>query len=149
MRYNKKATFFVAAYITGLLVLACVGYFYADYQIQIDHRHKAEEQRFRSDVAYVSLPRMNLTLGSSDGHKIGRVRLDVSLAVEKKYLEKIQGAEPRIADRLVGYLQNVDFDELSQPKSTIWLHRRLLQEAAAASAPLPIMDIIFQQFVIL
>jgi len=71
------------------------------------------------------------------------------LRLRNQYAGRIEDAEPRIADRLVEYLRNVDFDELSQPKATIWLRRNMLQEAAAASNPVPIVDIIFQQFVIL
>jgi flagellar basal body-associated protein FliL len=149
MRYSKKGTLFVAAYVTGLLTLACIGYFYADYRIQAARHQRMEDQRFRSDVTYIDLPRVNLTLGSSTGRGTGRVRMDISLAVEKKYAGRIEDVEPRIADRIVSYLRTVDFDELSRPKATVWLHKRLLQEAVSASDPLPIMDVVLQQFVIL
>jgi flagellar basal body-associated protein FliL len=144
----KKGTLFFIGYVTGLIILAGVGYLYADYKIQMARHDRLEEQRFRSDVAYVNLPRMNLTVGSST-HGTGRVRMDISLAVEKKYAGRIQDAEPRIADRLVEYMRNVDFDDLSQPRATVWLHKRLLEEASSASGSLPIMDVVLQQFIIL
>ena len=92
---------------------------------------------------------MNLTLTSPAGHGTGRIRLDITLAVEKKFAGRLADVEPRINDRLVAYMRKLDFDDLSQPKATMWLRQKLLEEAATASWPLPIMDVVFQQFVIM
>jgi flagellar basal body-associated protein FliL len=147
---SKRIQFFIAAYVAALVVLASVGYFYADYTIKADRQEKVLNQRFRSDVAYVNLPRMNLTLPAvDDSHQSGRVRLEISLAVEKKYAGRIEDLQPRITDRLVTYIRTLNFDSLSEPKATLWLHQRLLEEATSASTPLPIVDVIFEKFVIL
>jgi flagellar basal body-associated protein FliL len=146
---GKKMTLFITAYITGLVLLAGVGYYFAGFTIQDEHHKMVAEQRFRSDVSYVDLPRMNLTLSSLGGHQMGRVRIDISLAVEKKFIGRVVDVEPRISDRIVTYIRKLDFDDLSQPKATVWLRQRLLEEATAASSPLPIVDVVFQQFVIM
>ncbi len=77
------------------------------------------------------------------------MRIDISLAVEKKYAGRMEDIEPRIAERLGNYVRNLDFDDLSQPKATIWLHQELLEEASSASDPLPIVDVVFDKFIIL
>jgi flagellar basal body-associated protein FliL len=146
---TKKFSLFVAGYVLGLTALACVGYLYADFSIKAERSQRVEEQRFRSDLAYVNLPRMNLTLSSSAGHQTGRVRIDLSLAVEKQYVGRMEDVEPRIAERIVGYIRQVDFDDISQPTATKWLRKRVLEEATNASSPLPIVDVVFNQLVIM
>jgi flagellar basal body-associated protein FliL len=148
MKSSKKLSLFIAGYIVGLTALAFIGYLYADFTIKAERRHQAEEQRFRSDLAYIALPRMNLTLPASAGQS-GRVRLDLKLAVEKQYAVRLEDVEPRIAERIVEYMHTLDFDDLSQPKATRWLRKRLLEEASAASSPLPIVDVVFDQLLIL
>ena len=146
---NKKVQLFIAAYVLALVALAGVGYLYTDYAIQTERHQTAKDQRFRSDVAYVNLPRMNLTLPAAENRQGGHIRIDISLAVEKKYAGRVEDMGPRITDRISNYVRNLDYDSLSEPKATLWLHKRLLEEATNASNPLPIVDVIFENFVIL
>ena len=144
---NRKLSLFIAGYTFGLTMLACIGYLCADFTVKQQRMHRTEEQRFRTDLAYVNLPRLNLTLPATSGQS-GRVRIDLSLAVEKQYAGRVEDIEPRIAERIGDYVSKLDFDDLSQPKATLWLRKKLLEEAASTT-PLPIIDVIFDQFVIL
>lgn len=140
---------FLLAYVSAFAISAWAGYyFYADYALHKVHHKEAETQRFQSDMAYVDLPRISVTLSSANGHA-GTVRMDVTLEVENKYVAQVQGFRPRIADRLIRYAQTLNYDDLAAAKSIVWLKPDMLQEIQDSGTPAPIRDIIFREFIVL
>jgi flagellar basal body-associated protein FliL len=138
----------MAAYILGLSGLAAVGYIYADYKVEATRHVSVVNKKFETDVAYVDLPQMNLSIQSGDGAS-GRVRINISIEVDKKYAAKVEDYAPRITDRIVTYMQKQDFDEINEPHASKWLKPRLVQITNTAMENVPIIDIIFRQFLIL
>lgn len=148
---NYHVILFLLCYIGAFAVSAWAGYyFYADYTMRTTHKHQAaadEAQRFQSDIVYVDLPRIAVQLPS--GTHTGNIRMEITLEVDDKYAAKIQGDRPRIADQLVNYAQTLNYDDLTRPKSTLWLKPDLLQEIKKVTAPTPIHDIMLRQLIIL
>ena len=147
--HSQRFQFFVAAYVVALIALAGIGYFFTDFTIRAERHEATREQRFRSDITYVNLPRMNVTLPSVDSHQNNHLRLDIALEVEKQYAGRVEDMGPRITDRIASYISKQDLDKLSEPRATLWLREKLLDEVISASAPLPVIDLIFERFVIL
>lgn len=134
----------------ALLLLAVIGYFVSDYNSQQAEQKALENQKnFISDIAYVDLPRMNLTLSPSDAGKGGRVRLDLSLEVEKKNVGCLSRYQPRIADKLVNYIRQQDISSLRQADTRREFRSGLLEAVNKASYPVPIIDVVFKQLVFL
>lgn len=146
---NVKTTLFVMAYVVALASLGTVGYIYADYKIKTDKHQTELNEKFHTDVTYVDLPPMNLTFSSSSAHTAGRVRINISLEVDKKYASKVEGYAPRITDRIVSYTQQLDFDEINRPSATKWLREHFLQIANTVSSSAPVIDVVFRQFLIM
>lgn len=150
MKINKTTSFLIA-YFAFLGAFSFAGYYlYADYSMRVTRQHSAKTTESQaSDLTYIDLPRISITLASIRTDHSGNVRMDITLEVEARYAAHIEGERPRITDRLVSYTQTLDYDELSRPKATLWLRPDLLKEVNTASAPYPIKDIIFRQFVVL
>ncbi len=149
MKVNKNIVFLIA-YVLALCTMAWAGYYYyADYKMQLSEKQPSKSDRFQTDLSYVDLPRISVTLTSDSTNRRGTVRMDITLEVENKYAARVEGYKPRIADRLVHYTQTLDYDDLSRPRSTIWLKPDLLKEINIASAPAPVRDIIFREFLVL
>lgn len=146
---NTKTALFILCYTLGLALLAAIGYFSADYRLKADTHRFEVSDHFRSDVAYVDLPAMNLTMYTSSPNAAGRVRINLSLEVDKKYASKLEDYAPRITDRLIDYTRQLDFDEIKRPSATSWLRQRYLEISNDASTPVPIIDIIFKKFIVI
>jgi len=145
----RKVNMFLAGYIAALVLLAVLGYFAGDYTARMSEKRQAEiaSQHFASDVSYIDLPSVNMSLSSSEGDT-GRIRIDMSIEVEKKYLSRIQDYQPLIADRLVNYMRNIPANEVRRANAVPKLRKNLLKEVNSVSR-MPVMDIIFRQFVIM
>ena len=150
---NYKIVIFVVAYLAAFAISAWAGYyFYVDYAVEAGHKKAAAADadiaHFQTDMAYVDLPRINLTLPSG-GSATGNVRMEISLEVDNKYAPVVQGYRPRITDQLLHYAQNLKYDDLAAAKSTVWLKRDLLAEVKKVSGSPPIRDIVFRQLIVL
>ena len=147
---TRKINPFLAAYVVGLGCLAVIGYSCADFTMHIDHPAKtvAEQTQTHTDVTFVDLPRLNLVVPSAHGSR-GRLRMDITLEIDKKYALMLQGYTPRISERIESYAQAINIEDVTPPKATQQLRQDLLQEAATGGFPVPIIDVIFRQFVML
>lgn len=135
--------------MVGLLTMAVIGYFVGDYSIrQAQIKKEMQSQNFISDVGFYDLPRMNITM-TSEGGNSAYVRVDVSLKVLKSDVGRLTDYYPRINDRLLTFIRHQDINELRQPVTQKLIRADLLREANKASYPIPIMDIVFRQIVIL
>lgn len=150
MMIRKKINKFIIGYSIALVVLAFVGYGVGDYtaQQQEQYRLHTPSNRFASDVSYVELPRMNMSLASNSG-QAGRIRIDITLEVEKKYLGRFEDFQPIITDRLTSYVRKLDMEEVSKPNAVPTLRRELLKEVNSVSYPMPVLDVVFRQFVLM
>lgn len=149
MMTPRKINLFLTAYVAALVLLAVVGYLAGDYTARLDAERKAElaSQHFASDVSYVDLPRVSMSLSSADGSN-GRIRIDMSIEVEKRNMGRIQDYQPVISERLVKYIRNLQVDDVRKPNAVPQLRKNLLKEVNSVSR-MPVMDIIFRQFVIM
>jgi flagellar basal body-associated protein FliL len=138
---------FLVAYLVALISLAVVGYYVADFEIKNVHE-KSEEKFFSTDLAFYDLPRINLILSAYGPNKSGKVRMDISLEVAEKDMQRLKDYQPRIMDTLVNYMRQFDVDEVSPPKVMALLHENLLNEVNLASKPVPIRNIVFREFVV-
>jgi flagellar basal body-associated protein FliL len=86
---------------------------------------------------------------SFHGGSVGQVRMDIALEVDKKYALELQGLMPRISARIANYTRGIDMREVSPPDATRRLRQNLLQEASSGGFPVPIIDVIFKQFVVM
>lgn len=147
---TRKINPFLISYILGLAVLACLGYTVGDFTAQMQKKNKivATNPHFATDVGFIDLPRMNLTLPSAAG-KTGRVRLDMTLEVDKQNMSRFEDYQPIITDRLVKYVRQLDAEDLHRPNAAPVLRKELLQEVNSISAPMPVIDIVFRQFLIM
>lgn len=145
---RKKRAFnpFILAYLLGLGGLAWVGYNYADYTLRTDVQSKTNDAIY-SDVQYIDLPRMNLSVAGTGGS--GNLRMDISLEVEKKYASRIEGYRPHISDRIINYVRSMDGADISKPAAAAKMREQLLEEAKGGSFPYPIVDVIFRQYVVM
>ena len=145
---NQQVAIFLIAYFSAVGIIAWAGYyFYADYTLHAEHVRLKQNERHQSDLTYVDLPRISVSLSSEGGS--GTVRMDITLEVEGKYATQVEGFRPRIMDRLIHYTKTLSYDDLARPKSIIWLKPDMLQEVRSASSPAPVKDIIFREFIVL
>ncbi len=147
----RKINPFVIGYILGLAFLAFLGYSAGDYTARVKEKQQIDlvkSHNFTTDVAFVDLPRMNLTIASTTG-TAGRIRIDMSLEVEKKNLARVEDFQPIIMDRLVSYVQQLDAKDMRKANAPPNLRKELLEEVNKVSYPMPVLDVIFKQFVVL
>ncbi|MFY9287308.1 MAG: flagellar basal body-associated FliL family protein [Alphaproteobacteria bacterium] len=145
----RKDHIFMTAYFAALLGLATMGYGVGDYTIRAHQKSQAaKNNNFTTDVAFLTLPRMNFSILSQDGRP-GRLRIDMTLEVEQKNIARLEDYQPRITDRLSTYVRRMDMDDIRRPNAAVSLRKQLLKEVNNASYPVPVMDIIFRQFVIM
>ncbi len=145
---NARLILFTVAYIAGLLGLAVAGYIYADYKIETVRHVNDTNKKFETDVAYLDLPQFAMTIHSGDNGASHNVRINICLEVEKRYASQLEDYSPRINDRIVNYIQNLDDRELTAPRASAHLRPRLLEIARAASNGTPIINVIFRQFLV-
>ena len=149
MKINKTVLF-LTAYVAVIIVFTFAGYyFYADYEMSIrKHQSVQIKPPPNVDIVYIDLPRISVTLSSSGANLSGSVRMDLMLEVDGQYASKIQGYRARITDGLIRYTQTLDYAELARPKATARLKPDLLREVNEVSAPVPIRDLVFREFVV-
>ena len=153
MAMKRSNLLFLVTYIITLSIFVFGGYyFYADYTLNTQMQKSKLQQngRFQSDLSYVDLPRISLTLTSNLDHHAhsGNIRMDITLEVENKYAARVAGNKSRITDRIIHYTQTLDYNELARPRSTVWLRPDLLQVVNGATDPTPVKDLIFREMVV-
>ena len=149
----RRENLFLTTYVMVLTLLAVMGYVASDYTIRQqqarDAAARGSSPSFTTDVGFVALPRMNMTMTSSKGQATGRIRIDISLEVQQKDLARLEDYQPLITDRLISYVRKLDIEDIRRPNAVPNLRQDLLKQVNNASYPVPVLDIIFRQFVIM
>ena len=142
---RRRLTIFLSAYL-ALGGLAALGY------VLLAHPFAAKpvngdfaNRGFVTDMTYVDLPRLT-TYVSAGGQSV-HLRLDVALEVANKDSIRIQGETPQIAESLTVFLENVTPDQLRGNKTANWLRGEMLRVVNNVTAPVPVHDLLFRQFV--
>lgn len=148
---TRKINPFLVGYIVGLGFLAFIGYGIGDFTANKISAKKVAvtNPNFSTDVSFVDLPRMNLSIPSSTGSATGRIRIDISLEVEKKNLARFEDYQPMITDRLLNYVRKLDAAEMHHPNAVPVLRQELLKEVNSFSYPVPVIDLVFRQFLVM
>ena len=146
-RKKSRINPFLITYVIALVGLAAVGYYVAHYEIHNDRQH--QEKYFATDLAYYDLPRISLTLASiGSSTASGKVRMDISLEVNEKDLDKLQDFQPRIMDTIINHMRQYDADDVKPSNVSSQLHENLLNVVNQASKPILIHNIVFRQFLV-
>ena len=144
----RKLNKFLVGYALSLVTLALLAYLFTS-------RHDTAAdggsllKTYASDVSYVNLPRVSLNVGSGSGAHPGRLRMDLSLEVDKKYAAQLEGYVPRITEKLADYTRTLDFDEISQPQAAQLIRKFLIEQANTAGSPVPVLNVLFRQYIII
>ncbi len=148
----RRTYIYAAVYVLSLVGLAVIGYVVGDhYGLSRAHMMAGNggSRNFASDVSFYDLPRMNLTLATTNNNKTGKVRIDISLEVEKKYYDRMKDYQPRLSDRIVTFVRNQDMDALREPYNQREFRKELVNEVNKVASPVPVLDVILRQMVFL
>lgn len=143
--------FFIVAYCLAFASLA----FFGTVEIENTYRpQKIISQKTMDQIAAItknkalySLPRMDVTVPSIQGPD-HHLRLGINLQIDIKNLDQFADFQPRVSDRIVGFLNREDVASFQGPNGLQNLRNSLLFEANQASGPILISDIIFREFVL-
>jgi len=140
---------FLVAYVLALVGLAALGYLLSDYALhyQSAAQQTLDKKNFVSDVSYVALPTMNMTVGAHGAS--GQVRMDIGLEVKRQNAPYVEGFGPAINERIATYMQKLKKDDIKQLDTSPWLRKELLGEVNAAAFPYPVLDVVFRRLVIM
>ncbi len=145
----RKINPFLVAYVMALIVLAGLGYMLSDYTIRSQEQHAAlANKKFVTDVGFVALPQMDMSMASTNGQR-GQLRMNISLEIEQKNMARMEDFQSRVTDRLVSYVRKMDIDAIRKPNALPMLRKELLKEVNSSSYPVPVLDIVFRQFIIM
>lgn len=149
---HKRSVYWAGGYL-GFITLLLMSAYYADGYFGINRFHPvstySRDRAFITDVSYLDLPRMSLTLGSTETGKSGRVTLDLSLEVDKKNAGRLANYQPLINDRLVSYTRAQDVEALRDPINQRMFRVGLLEETKHIPLPVPVMGIVIRRMTIL
>jgi flagellar basal body-associated protein FliL len=150
MRINKNIAY-LATYGIALGLFIWVGYYsYADYTLRARYHEQSNTQTFQTDMAYIDLPHIAVTLSSINATgRPNSLRMEITLEVEDQFAAQLVGYQPRITDRLIHYMEKMDYDDIVRPHSSVWLKPDMLAEVNKASAPVPVHDLVFKEFIVL
>ncbi len=147
----NKFTFFVVAYAA---LFAALAFFGTEEAAQLRGEResiaKLAAERltaFTKNKAVFNLPRMDVTMTAMQG-EAHHVRLGISLEMDKKNMDRFEGYQPRVSDRIIDFLGHQDIDEFTGINGMDKLRNDILFEANKASGPVVITDIIFREFVV-
>jgi len=136
---------FYAASVGLFLILALVGFFFADKWMPLARPPPAAKSNPLEELAYVRLPRMSISLGNEG---FMQMRMNISLEVESKDVPILEGYIPQIVDRLNAYFPHVNFDELDRPHAMFLLHKNMLWQVNSVDMPIIVHDLMLQNMVI-
>jgi len=146
---TRRQIAFAVIYVFSFTTLAVIGYMVGDYSVrQKMHKIEMPSSVIAADTAFYDLPLMNLTVTSEAGNQ-DRIRIDMSLEVQKSDLPRLESYQPRIIDHLINYLRRQDIEALRQASNEHVFKSQLLEETNKGSYPVPVMDIVFRRFIVL
>ena len=148
----KRTYIYILIYLLSIGGLAFTGYVVGDHYgfsraaLMVNNH---TQKNFVSDVSFYDLPRMNLTMASSENGQTGKIRIDMSLEIEGKYFDRMKDYQPRMCDRLVTFIRDQDMDALRKPYNQRAFHDELLREVKKVASPVPVLDVVLRQMVFL
>lgn len=151
---RHKSKLFIGGYVVSLVLIALMGYGVAS-QIWGSHTTtkpekpaaKLDEKYFASDLALYDLPSIDVTLPNNHGQTT-HLRLDISLEVSKKDLDRLEGFKPRLTNRIMNYMQGQKLETIKTADALLGLHSQLLREVGITQ-PVPVHEVVFRQFMLL
>ena len=146
---KHKINFFIVGYTMTFIFLAIVGYMAADVSNNKSiHRDKTDARYFMTDLAMYDLPRMNIYLSSGHG-TASHIRVEVSLEIAKKDIDRLNNYKPRITNKIVAYMSNQNTDKIVSAEGFHSLHTGLMEVVESENQPVPVHDIIFRQLLVM
>ena len=148
MKSQTTKNSILRVYIIGVAIfvaLAVCGYYMAD-RIGLIKHPVPVAHGFISDMAYLDLPRMTVSLGGAGSV---HVRVDIALEVARKDIPTLEGFQPRITDKLNAFFSKVQLDEIEEPASMPFLRQEMLRQINSVTAPIPVHDLMLRQLVIM
>jgi flagellar basal body-associated protein FliL len=136
-------------YLGMPLMLAYIGYLVHDYDIA---KRRATELMDRvtnltgTSVLY-ELPRVSMSMSSGVLGKSGMMKLDIGIEVRKDEVTRVQDYEPRIVDRILGFMHKQDFEKLKEPSSAHWVRKGLEDAIANGAIPIHIASVVVNRMV--
>jgi len=148
---SNRFYFFVVGYAALFAMLAFFGTEEAA-RLRGERTNIIKEAESRLDAltkhkVIFNLPRMDVTMTALEG-ETHRMRLGISLEIDKKSVETFEGYQPRVSDRIVNFLNHQDINEFTGSNGMDKLRNDILFEANKASGPVVINDVIFSEFIV-
>lgn len=130
---DRRMILFMLLYFGLLFTMGTVGY-----NVGTDQLRRARESERAAE--YQSLPAMALTLPNAES-PWGGVKLELTLGVEQRDTERLQGYMPRIIDRLHTYMSQLDVQQLKTAYDIKLLRNELLTQVNQVSGPVHIKSV--------
>ncbi|MDD3287865.1 MAG: flagellar basal body-associated FliL family protein [Alphaproteobacteria bacterium] len=138
---DKRIMAFVFVYLSILSAMGTLAFSYGTEQLK---RHPLAG---RSESAvYYDLSGVKTNI-SSVVAKMGAVKMELSIAVESKDAEKLEGYLPRIIDRIQTCLSHTTVEEISSNHSLDFMKKYILKEVNKVSGPVKIQDLYFRKLI--
>lgn len=115
----------------------------ADPAAEAEH---ATPEEAAADYAFVAVPAVTISLGSSTENK--HLRFTAQLEVAKSKSTKVEELMPRILDVLNGYLRAVELGELQAPDALVKLRSQMLRRIQIVTGEGYVRDILVTEFVL-
>lgn len=131
---------FVLIYFSVLALVGTIGYVVGQKQL---YAIVSEHARAR---AILEMPKMQFAMEGLNVQS-GKVKMDMSLQVAPRDMEKLKLFLPRIKDRIITVLNHTNIEQLTDKISLRMVHDELLQQANQASGPVVIKDILIKNLV--
>ncbi len=142
---ENKFFYLYAGCMAGFVALAALGYLLVLFQdVSLKEKETAFRRTVVSDIAYIDMPRIQVSVGSGGA----QMAIDLSLEVMEKDMRVLQGYQPQIADRLNIYFSKISPEQLGTPLRRDALRRDLLIEVNKTHAPFPIRNLHFRQVIV-
>jgi hypothetical protein len=150
---SYRASGFIVSYVSVFVILALFGYYASGKGTFMEHASLYTKQRFHSDMGYIPLPRMNISMGGGGdgggGDSAPRLRMEIVLEVAHKDMDILSGYQPRMQEKINAYVLKLKTEDLKEKGSIVWLRAALLKQVNSAGSPVPVHDLYFQQFVMM
>lgn len=104
----------------------------------------AEPHRTGTEVAFVPLDPMLVSLAGSDRH----LRFAAQLEVPPAYASEVAQLAPRLVDTLQDYLRAVGADQLGQADALLRLRSQMLRRLQMVAGPDRVTDLLIMEFVL-
>lgn len=140
---TRHLVLFLIIYLSTLFVAASISYLVGNKNINLTHSFFSNAR----GTVMVNIPRARMDLAKVSGSS-NSVRMDISLEVADKDVERLEGYLPRIMDRIQTHMLTVRPQEIKDGKGLQWLRDDLAWEANLVSGPVRIKSINFRDLIV-